>query len=200
MAEKPPENEDSRPPRGPSVPDIRNLWTISSLSQMNPADRVPAAYQDRPGPSSDTQSQAGHDSEVDWEEFRDPESFSDSDVDELDERTMLRLRLRLRRGSSMSSHLGQEKVSKMEQDISSSLSSISFSKHAPHQAYWVEQLNRLPLPLGELMESEVLEILTKALKSYKKGIGPNHFLTLELERHIQELRRRRTRKLRALAK
>ncbi|EDM12626.1 rCG47836 [Rattus norvegicus] len=45
----------------------------------------------------------------------------------------------------------------------SSESEVSLSK--PHRAYWIEQQNRLPLPLMDIMETEVLDILKKALSS-----------------------------------
>ncbi|KAL2805799.1 cation channel sperm-associated auxiliary subunit zeta, partial [Daubentonia madagascariensis] len=74
---------------------------------------------------------------------------------------------------------------------SSSVSSVESLKHTPHQAYWAEQQNRLPLPLMELMENEALEILTKALRSYRSGIGREHFLTKELQRYIEGIKKRR---------
>ncbi|XP_042532413.1 cation channel sperm-associated protein subunit zeta [Dipodomys spectabilis] len=77
----------------------------------------------------------------------------------------------------------------------SSESLISLSKNVPHRAYWTEQQNRLPLPLMELMENEALEILKKALKSYRSQIGKNHFLTKELQRYIEGLKKRRSKRL-----
>ncbi|XP_012876361.1 PREDICTED: testis-expressed sequence 40 protein [Dipodomys ordii] len=77
----------------------------------------------------------------------------------------------------------------------SSESLISLSKNVPHRAYWTEQQNRLPLPLMELMENEALEILNKALKSYRSQIGKNHFLTKELQRYIEGLKKRRSKRL-----
>ncbi|XP_045153170.1 cation channel sperm-associated protein subunit zeta isoform X1 [Echinops telfairi] len=82
----------------------------------------------------------------------------------------------------------------------SSMSSLTILNRTPHKAYWAEQQNRLPLPLIELMESEVLEILTKALSSYRSGIGWNHFMTKQLQRNIEELRKRRNAKVRISAK
>ncbi|XP_019593346.2 cation channel sperm-associated auxiliary subunit zeta isoform X2 [Rhinolophus sinicus] len=54
---------------------------------------------------------------------------------------------------------------------------------------------QLPLPLMELMENEALEILTKALRSYRSEIGGNHFLTKQLQRYIEGLKRRRNKRL-----
>ncbi|XP_069848378.1 cation channel sperm-associated auxiliary subunit zeta-like [Dipodomys merriami] len=81
----------------------------------------------------------------------------------------------------------------------SSESLISLSKNVPHRAYWTEQQNRLPLPLMELMENEALEILNKALKSYRSRIGKNHFLTKELQRYIEGLKKRRSKRLQCTA-
>ncbi|XP_021497979.1 cation channel sperm-associated auxiliary subunit zeta [Meriones unguiculatus] len=82
---------------------------------------------------------------------------------------------------------------------SGSESSDSLSKQMPHQAYWTEQQNRLPLPLMELMENEVLDILNKALGTYKSTIGRNHFMTKQLQGYIEELKKRRNRRLNCTA-
>ncbi|XP_043826554.1 cation channel sperm-associated protein subunit zeta [Dromiciops gliroides] len=63
------------------------------------------------------------------------------------------------------------------------------SRDATHRAYWAELQNRLPLSLVNLMEQEALEILTKSLHSYRKGIGQDHKLTQQLQRHVDQLRR-----------
>ncbi|XP_063083494.1 cation channel sperm-associated auxiliary subunit zeta isoform X2 [Cavia porcellus] len=73
--------------------------------------------------------------------------------------------------------------------FSESLSSTWES--AGFRLYLAEQQKKLPLPLKELMETEALEILTKALKSYRSKIGENHYLTKELQRSVEELQRRR---------
>ncbi|XP_072495075.1 cation channel sperm-associated auxiliary subunit zeta isoform X1 [Notamacropus eugenii] len=62
-------------------------------------------------------------------------------------------------------------------------------RDATHRAYWAELQNRLPLPLANLMEQEALEILTKSLRSYNKGIGKDHKLTQQLQRHVDQLRK-----------
>ncbi|XP_040604644.1 cation channel sperm-associated protein subunit zeta isoform X2 [Mesocricetus auratus] len=79
-----------------------------------------------------------------------------------------RLELALRRGRSLERDLAvdeEEDESVISLVKSTSESSLSLSKQMPHQAYWTEQQNRLPLPLMELMENEVLDILGKALSS-----------------------------------
>ncbi|XP_074129487.1 cation channel sperm-associated auxiliary subunit zeta [Sminthopsis crassicaudata] len=63
------------------------------------------------------------------------------------------------------------------------------SREAMHRAYWAELQNRLPLPLAHLMEDEALQILTKSLQSYRKGIGKDHKLTQQLQRHVDKLLR-----------
>ncbi|XP_051821983.1 cation channel sperm-associated auxiliary subunit zeta isoform X2 [Antechinus flavipes] len=63
------------------------------------------------------------------------------------------------------------------------------SRDTMHRAYWAELQNRVPLPLAHLMEDEALQILTKSLKSYRKGIGKDHKLTQQLQRHVEKLRR-----------
>ncbi|XP_006861152.1 PREDICTED: uncharacterized protein LOC102828133 [Chrysochloris asiatica] len=82
-----------------------------------------------------------------------------------------------------------------ESEKSSSVSSFTLTNQTPHVAYWAEQQNRLPLPLTELMENEALEILTKALQSYRSGIGWDHFLTKELQRNIDGLKKRRNKRM-----
>ncbi|XP_027712103.1 cation channel sperm-associated protein subunit zeta [Vombatus ursinus] len=62
-------------------------------------------------------------------------------------------------------------------------------REATHRAYRAELQNRLPLPLANLMEEEALEILTKSLRSYSKGIGKDHKLTQQLRRHVEQLRK-----------
>lgn len=56
-------------------------------------------------------------------------------------------------------------------------------------------LFQLPLPLMELMETEVLDILKKALITYRSTIGRNHFMTKELQGYIEGIRKRRNKRL-----
>ncbi|KAG8522680.1 Cation channel sperm-associated protein subunit zeta [Galemys pyrenaicus] len=173
--------------------DIRNLWTTATLSQSKldvPLSNV-CELSDMEissvGSKTGGPRKGGHDSDVGWDESDDKDSFKQ----EMDEQTSLKLELD--RGSSRgSSRLGEEY--KTETDKSSSLSSISASKQTPHRAYWMEQQNRLPLPLLELMESEALEVLTKALRSYRSEIGRDHVLTQQLHRYIEGLKRHRNKR------
>ncbi|XP_044117119.1 cation channel sperm-associated protein subunit zeta isoform X2 [Neovison vison] len=112
------------------------------------------------------------DSDGIWEEWgirEDKDSFKQEDLDKPS-----LLELELNRAGSLGSHLedGDSKESKTDTEMSSSESSLNISKHTPHRAYWMEQQNRLPLPLMELMENEALEILTKALRSELLPLPP----------------------------
>ncbi|XP_053773794.1 cation channel sperm-associated auxiliary subunit zeta [Desmodus rotundus] len=166
--------------------DIRNLWTVAALSQSRLNVPLISACEDSEpegssiGSKTDqwyTQKETRKDSEDIWEQWDDrkdkpeelgPDSFQGSDLEGDDSRT--------------------------KTETSSSMASPQISKHRPHRAYWLEQQNRLPLPLMELMESEALEILTKALQSYRSGIGKDHFLTKQLQRYIDGLKRRRSKR------
>nr|XP_035956249.1 cation channel sperm-associated protein subunit zeta isoform X5 [Halichoerus grypus] len=184
--------------------DIRNLWTRATLSQ--PKLNVPRSSvgedSDMEGSGIGSKSRrwynlkAGRDSDGGWEEWDDGEDKDSFRPEDLDESSLLELELR--RASSLGSRLGEDVDSKTDTEMSSSESSLNISKHTPHRAYWMEQQNRLPLPLMELMESEALEILTKALRSYRSGIGRDHFLTKQLQRYIEGLKRRRSKRLHLL--
>ncbi|XP_077615848.1 cation channel sperm-associated auxiliary subunit zeta [Crocuta crocuta] len=187
--------------------DIRNLWTKATLSQSKLNVPLPNVCEDSDmegsSVSSRTQHQfydqkAGHDSvagSLAWDDGDDKDSFKQ---ELLDDHSLLELELQ--RGSSLGSHFEEGDVdSNTESEMSSSDSSLNISKHTPHRAYWVEQQNRLPLPLIELMENEALEILTKALRSYRSAIGRDHFLTKQLQRSIEVLKRRRSKRLHLLA-
>ncbi|XP_045749353.1 cation channel sperm-associated auxiliary subunit zeta isoform X1 [Mirounga angustirostris] len=151
--------------------DIRNLWTRATLSQ--PKLNVPRSSvgedSDMEGSGVGSKSRrwynlkAGRDSDGAWEEWDDGEDKDSFRQEDLGESSLLELELR--RASSLGSRLGEDVDSKTDTEMSSSESSLNISKHTPHRAYWMEQQNRLPLPLMELMESEALEILTKALRS-----------------------------------
>ncbi|XP_034869026.1 potassium channel subfamily K member 4 isoform X2 [Mirounga leonina] len=184
--------------------DIRNLWTRATLSQ--PKLNVPRSSvgedSDMEGSGVGSKSRrwynlkAGRDSDGAWEEWDDGEDKDSFRQEDLGESSLLELELR--RASSLGSRLGEDVDSKTDTEMSSSESSLNISKHTPHRAYWMEQQNRLPLPLMELMESEALEILTKALRSYRSGIGRDHFLTKQLQRYIEGLKRRRSKRLHLL--
>ncbi|XP_027435656.1 cation channel sperm-associated protein subunit zeta isoform X1 [Zalophus californianus] len=184
--------------------DIRNLWTRATLSQ--PKLNVPRSSV---GENSDMEGggigrksrrwynqKAGRDSDGGWEEWDDGEDKGSFKQEDLNESSLLELELR--RASSLGSRLGEDVDSVTDTEMSSSESSLSISKHTPHRAYWMEQQNRLPLPLMELMENEALEILTKALRSYRSGIGRDHFLTKQLQRYIEGLKRRQSKRLHLL--
>ncbi|XP_049747811.1 cation channel sperm-associated auxiliary subunit zeta [Elephas maximus indicus] len=177
--------------------DIRKLWTTATLSQMNlnlPLSKV-EEWSDTDG-SSFCHQKSGVDLDAaDWEwddRKRDSLPGDNNFKQELDEHTLSKLELH--RGRSLGSNL-EERESRTEAEKSSSMSSLSILKQTPHRAYWAEQQNRLPLPLTELMENEAVEILTKALQSYRSGIGKDHFLTKQLQRSIEGLKKRRNKRL-----
>ncbi|XP_032450985.1 cation channel sperm-associated protein subunit zeta [Lynx canadensis] len=183
--------------------DIRNLWTRATLSQSKLNVPLPNVCEDSDledsSPHSKTRrwcnEKARRDSDGGWDHGEYKDGFKQ---EELEDHSLLELQLR--QESSLGSHLEEGDVdSKTEIEMSSSESSLNILKHTPHRAYWAEQQNRLPLPLMELMENEALEILTKALRSYRSAIGRDHFLTKQLQRSIEGLKRRRSKRLNLLA-
>ncbi|XP_021120332.1 testis-expressed protein 40 [Heterocephalus glaber] len=87
-----------------------------------------------------------------------------SKPEDLDKHTLLELEPPC--SSSLGIQLGEvasESEIRNEEHFSESLSSAW--EHAGFPLYLAEQQKKLPLPLRELMETEALEILTKALKS-----------------------------------
>ncbi|XP_037695362.1 cation channel sperm-associated protein subunit zeta [Choloepus didactylus] len=191
--------------------DVRNLWTTGTLSlqQLNTPLPTVSECSDSEDESADHKTQIFDDrkavpaSVTGWDEqeereditLKDKESFTQEVVDE-----HIMLGMELHRSGSVGSDLeeGVEDAKPNAQTVRASVSSHSLSKHTPHRAYWAEQQNRLPLPLTELMEQEALEILTKALYSYRSRIGWDHFLTKQLQRHIEGLRKRRYKRLNVL--
>ncbi|XP_021564910.1 cation channel sperm-associated protein subunit zeta [Carlito syrichta] len=149
--------------------DVRSLWTTATLSQ---------AQLDVP---------LSKDEDADEDE-------SDAEPEGLEEYSLLALETHGGRSAEAKSAEKGDDV-KPATEKSFLKSSLNVLKHTPHQAYWEELQNGLPLPLTELMENEVLEILTKALRSYRSSIGRDHFLTKELERYIEGLKKRRQQRL-----
>uniref|UniRef100_A0A8D0NTS9 Catsper channel auxiliary subunit zeta n=1 Tax=Sus scrofa TaxID=9823 RepID=A0A8D0NTS9_PIG len=188
---------------GASSPqDIRNLWTTSTLSQPKLSVQLPTVCEDSELEGNSLGSKdggwyhqkAGHDSDGGWEELDDGGDKDDFKPEEPDEHPLMELEMH--RGSSPGSTLEDgDDDSRIDSEISSSVSSLNIPKYTPHRAYWVEQQNRLPLPLTVLMENEALEILTKALRSYRSEIGRDHFLTNQLQRYIEGLKRRRNKRM-----
>ncbi|KAF6102492.1 catsper channel auxiliary subunit zeta [Phyllostomus discolor] len=167
--------------------DIRNLWTMASLSHSRLNIPLTSLCEDSEPEGSSVgsktdqwyhQKDIDQDSEVTWEHWDD----SKDKPEEL--------------GPSIfqGNDLEGDEDTRTKTETPLSMASPRISKHSPHRAYWVEQQNRLPLPLVELMESEALEILTKALHSYRSGIGKDHFLTKQLQRYIEGLKRRRSKR------
>ncbi|XP_062951237.1 cation channel sperm-associated auxiliary subunit zeta [Cynocephalus volans] len=196
MEEKPVQVSPELPDRrgsdraSPHSNDIRNLWTTVTLSQSHLNLPLSGVCEDFDGEGGVGKTRRWSDQKDLWED--DGEDFNLSPGD-LDERNFLERELH--RGGSLENLLEGDDDSKSESEKSSSMSSLNIPKYTPHRAYWAEQQNRLPLPLMELMENEALEILTKALRSYQSEIGGEHFMTKELQRYIEALRRRRIKRL-----
>ncbi|KAL8184228.1 UNVERIFIED_CONTAM: hypothetical protein K2H54_010305 [Gekko kuhli] len=82
---------------------------------------------------------------------------------------------------------------------------VSQWKQAHQRGYHIDQLTQdktlkstilkherdtkaaVPLPLQEVIEEEVLEILKETLKDYRKYLGADHNLTLQLEEQAEKL-------------
>nr|XP_012318507.1 cation channel sperm-associated protein subunit zeta [Aotus nancymaae] len=164
--------------------DIRDLWTTATLSQSElntPLSDVCENFDAEGRSISQTRGWYGQ---------------GRRSLDEGDKASQ-----KLRRSSSMEiSQRKEDTASELKAEKSSSMSSLDIVKHIPHHAYWAEQQNRLPLPLIELMENEALEILTQALRSYRLGIGRDHFLTKELQQYIEGLKKRRSKRLYVIVK
>uniref|UniRef100_A0A8C6FXH6 Catsper channel auxiliary subunit zeta n=1 Tax=Moschus moschiferus TaxID=68415 RepID=A0A8C6FXH6_MOSMO len=175
-----------------SLQDIRNMWTTATLSQPKLNVQLPTVREDTEledvNLSGKTRWSYDQKSGQDAEGGEDKDRFKPEEPEELE----------LGHDSSQGSRL-EEDDSKTDNEKTSSVSSLNISRHTPHRAYWVEQQSRLPLPLTELMENEVLEILTEALRSYQSEIGRDHSLTKQLKRYIEGLKRRRNRRLQVLA-
>uniref|UniRef100_A0A8C0NDW3 Catsper channel auxiliary subunit zeta n=1 Tax=Canis lupus familiaris TaxID=9615 RepID=A0A8C0NDW3_CANLF len=161
--------------------DIRNLWTRATLSQ--PELNVPRSKicddSDAEGSSLGSKTRqwysrkAGRESDGGWEEWEDGEDKDGFRREGLHEHLSLEMELLEGAGGAFQLRAG-----------------LGFLGHLslllPLQ---------LPLPLMEVMENEALEILTKALWSYRSGIGRDHFLTKQLQRYIEGLKRRRSKRL-----
>ncbi|XP_028627078.1 cation channel sperm-associated protein subunit zeta [Grammomys surdaster] len=104
-------------------------------------------------------------------------------------------RLELERCRGRSSEPEEEQEESLISFATSTSDSVLLYLSKPNQVYWREQQNRLPLPLIELMETEVLDILKKALSTYRSTIGRSHFMTKELQGYIEGITKRRNKRL-----
>ncbi|XP_058161223.1 cation channel sperm-associated auxiliary subunit zeta [Dasypus novemcinctus] len=180
--------------------DIRHLWSTATLSLPQLDELLPAVPEgsdpEDDGASSPAALRADRDARPAWDEpdeGGDPAPSGEDDLgrEAADEHEV---GLEVLRGGALAGNLEEgDGAPQTEAE-----SAFSLSKHLPHRAYWAEQQNRLPLPLVELMEKEVLEILTRALHSYRSGIGWDHLLTKQLQRHVEELKKRRNKRLNVL--
>ncbi|XP_052616713.1 cation channel sperm-associated auxiliary subunit zeta [Peromyscus californicus insignis] len=177
--------------------DVRDLWSTATMSTANASVSDVCEDFDEEGRDVEKKSRRySHTISMKENLNLEPEEIQQQ----------ARLELELRRGRSLErvlavdeeheSGTSLEKSGLAEAIVkTTSESSVSLSKQTPHQAYWTEQQNRLPLPLMELMENEVLDILSKALNTYKATIGRGHFMTKELQGYIEGLKKRRNKRL-----
>uniref|UniRef100_G1QYJ2 Catsper channel auxiliary subunit zeta n=1 Tax=Nomascus leucogenys TaxID=61853 RepID=G1QYJ2_NOMLE len=154
--------------------DTRDLWITTTLSQAQlnmPLSEVCEGF-DEEGRIINKTPRPGRGSlDEGYKASHKPE--------ELDEHALVELELH--RDSSMEINLGEkDTASQIEAEKSSSMSSLNIAKHMPHRAYWAEQQSR---PSSAL------------LLGYQLGIGRDHFLTKELQRYIQGLKKRRSKRL-----
>ncbi|XP_051049745.1 cation channel sperm-associated auxiliary subunit zeta [Phodopus roborovskii] len=169
--------------------DVRDLWSTAALSTANVSVADVCEDFDEEGRAVEKSRRYSQTISMKENLNLNPEEIQQQ----------ARLELELRRGRSLERDFAvdeehDESVISLVKSTSES-SSLSLSKQTPHQAYWTEQQNRLPLPLMELMENEVLEILSKALITYKTTIGRTHFMTKELQGYIEGLKKRRNQRL-----
>uniref|UniRef100_A0A8C8YVB5 Uncharacterized protein n=1 Tax=Prolemur simus TaxID=1328070 RepID=A0A8C8YVB5_PROSS len=152
--------------------DIRDLWTTATLSesQLNlPLSEVCENFDEEGICVDKTQWYRRNGS---WED--DEEDEGNSYPEELDEQTLPEQEPH--QGSSTEPHVGEKgDDSKIKAEKPSSMSSVEGFTHSPHLAYWAEQQNRLSLAL---------------LLGYRSGIGREHFLTKELQRYIDGIKKR----------
>ncbi|KAM6160909.1 cation channel sperm-associated auxiliary subunit zeta [Erethizon dorsatum] len=172
---------------------LPNGWTLSTPSQP----RLSVQLSEVRGGSDQEGGDAGEtgrwDSQQglpeDGDKSTSPRNEDSSKPEDLDQHTLLELEPP--RSSTLGIRLAavdSESEIRHEEHFSESLSTW---EHTGFRLYLAEQQKKLPLPLRELMETEALEILTKALKSYRSKIGENHFLTKELQQSVEGLQRRR---------
>ncbi|XP_006901593.1 PREDICTED: testis-expressed sequence 40 protein [Elephantulus edwardii] len=186
--------------------DIRELWTTATLSQPHVDVLEATKYSDTEyGNIGHRRSGTMVDSVIRGWEWRKMHVSLPGDKNfkhGMDERTLMQLELQRSCMSPLEDDNDDDDKDLKSEEESEKIpsSSSSFLQLKPHRAYWAEQQSRLPLPLIEVMENEALEILTKALQSYQTGIGWNHFLTKQLQRNIEALRKRRNKRLHVVQK
>ncbi|XP_055466403.1 cation channel sperm-associated auxiliary subunit zeta [Psammomys obesus] len=172
--------------------DVRNLWSTATMSTIANVS-VSDVCEDFEEENKDSKPRK-------YSQTISMKENLNLKPEEIQQQARLELLLHGSRSLDVDALLEEEREESMLSLVkSASESSDRPSKQMPHQAYWTEQQNRLPLPLMELMENEVLDILNKALGTYKSTIGRNHFMTKQLQGYIEELKKRRNRRLNCMA-
>ncbi|XP_076971083.1 cation channel sperm-associated auxiliary subunit zeta [Tamandua tetradactyla] len=202
-------SDSQGPGKSRRTSDVRNLWTTDTLSLQQLPRPLPTLSEcsDSEGEGADPKAptvqhrKATLIATAAWDELEDGADSAAKDKDSFTQEVVeehVALGMELPRAASAGSDLGEGDDGAKTEAERASVTSLSLSKYTPHRAYWAEQQNRLPLPLRELMEDEALDILTKALHSYRVGIGWDHMLTKQLQRHIEGLKRRQNKRLNVL--
>uniref|UniRef100_A0A8C6IF94 Cation channel sperm associated auxiliary subunit zeta n=1 Tax=Mus spicilegus TaxID=10103 RepID=A0A8C6IF94_MUSSI len=164
--------------------DVRDLWSTATMSTANVSVSDVCEDFDEEGKSVSNRIR----------KYSQTISIRDSlNLEPEEIQQQARRELELCRGRSLEH--GEDHEESETSLASSTSESLIFSLWKPHRTYWTEQQNRLPLPLMELMETEVLDILKKALSTYRSTIGRNHFMTKELQGYIEGIRKRRNKRL-----
>ncbi|XP_021075624.1 cation channel sperm-associated protein subunit zeta [Mus pahari] len=164
--------------------DVRDLWSTATMSTANMSVSDVCEDFDEEGKSVSNR----------FRKYSQTISIRDNlNLEPEEIQQQARLELELCHGRSLEH--GEDHVESEASLASSTSESLILSLWKPHRAYWTEQQNRLPLPLMELMESEVLDILKKALSTYRSTIGRNHFMTKELQGYIEGIKKRRNKRL-----
>ncbi|XP_052029322.1 cation channel sperm-associated auxiliary subunit zeta [Apodemus sylvaticus] len=164
--------------------DVRDLWSTATLSTANVSVADVCEDFDEEGKSISSK----------LRKYSQTISLRESlNLEPQEIQQQARLELERCRSRSLENEEGQEEFNTSLGSSSSDVLVLSLLK--PHRAYWTEQQNRLPLPLMELMETEVLDILKKALSTYRSTIGRSHFMTKELQGYIEGIKKRRNKRL-----
>uniref|UniRef100_A0A8C8TMR6 Cation channel sperm associated auxiliary subunit zeta n=1 Tax=Peromyscus maniculatus bairdii TaxID=230844 RepID=A0A8C8TMR6_PERMB len=158
--------------------DVRDLWSTATMSTANASLADVCEDFDEEGRDVEKSRRYSHTISLKESLHLEPEEIQQQ----------ARLELELRRGSTLERDLV---VDEEEHDESVT----SFEQSAPHRNGVFLLPFQLPLPLMELMENEVLDILSKALNTYRSTIGRGHFMTKELQGYIEGLKKRRNKRL-----
>ncbi|XP_031240575.1 cation channel sperm-associated protein subunit zeta isoform X2 [Mastomys coucha] len=134
--------------------DVRDLWSTATMSTANVSvSEVCEDFDEDGKPVSSRPRKYSQSISI-----RDSLNLEPEEIQQ-----QARLELEMWRGRTLD--LGEDREESASSLATSTSESLNLSLLKPHRAYWTEQQGKLPLPLMELMENEVLDILKKALSS-----------------------------------